>query len=184
MLWPYLVDPWWYSSYTSHLHVKINLGAGSQHSYDTLSTLWQGTVQYSWPGWPQFKSKEWKLNDQWREFPEGNASGIPFLLTFLAQRLDTQWGSISDPSTPIRVPCSKQQLRSSFGFIFFLWLSEHVQGRETLTEMFKKLCLLTGELQSRLKDSLKTFEERENNEKYRFGLTLSHWIGIFAYWRI
>lgn len=44
---------------------------------------------------------------------------------------------------------------------YFFFLSQHLQNRETLIEVFKKLCLLAVGLSSRLKDSLNTIEEKQ-----------------------
>lgn len=172
MLWLSPVHPWRYSTYTSHLGVKITLGGGSERGCDTLFAPWQGTVRYNWPGYfsdPESGSTTsvkgiWWGKCQWPPIPLAIcSSGVghvvgqcPCPLQHWSQQGTLQWASAEKLLWPD----------------YFWWLSEHIQGREILTEMFNKLYHSTGELWSRDKNSLNTFEKRENNEKYRFRLTL------------
>lgn len=167
MPWHSPVHPQWYSSYTSHLHVKKNLGTAFGHSCDTLSARWQGPTPSSWPAWPRFQ-------------PRGSLKGISqgkwqwHPLQFLAGVLEMWWGSVPVPSGLPAVSIHQEAPLVS--------LKTH-RAEKTWQKCLKKLYPLTEELRSRLKESLNDLEKESNNGKYRFGLTLSCLIGIFASWR-
>lgn len=117
MLWPSLVHPWWHSSYTSHLHVKINPGAGSERGCDTLSARGQGTVQYSCLPGPAASPKSRGTTTS-----EGKYQWHPIPLAIAGSGAGHVTGQRPCPLrlvTPIRAPCSEHQLRSSFGLISF-----------------------------------------------------------------